>query len=96
MVYYRSSPPPNEILCGNCKAEFESPALKRQTCKIYYHTICAEMPLYYMVRYASSSVSLICKLCTEKFGRISLDRDSTPVQGSLSQSYRHRKPSRQK
>ena len=34
--------------------------------KIYYHPICAEMPLYYMVRYASSSVSVVCKLCTEK------------------------------
>ena len=66
MVSYNSSPPPNEILCGDCKAEFKSPALKYQTCKIYYHPICAEMPLYYMVRYASSSVSFVCKLCTEK------------------------------
>ena len=30
-----------------------------------YHPICAEMPLYYMVRYASSGVSFVCKLCTE-------------------------------
>ena len=66
MVSYKSSPPPNEILCGDCKAEFKSPALKCQTCKIYYHPICAKMPLYYMVRYASSSVSFVCKLCTEK------------------------------
>ena len=27
---------------------------------------CAQMPLYYMVRYASSSVSFVCKQCTEK------------------------------
>ena len=66
MVSYRSSPPPNEILCGDCKTEFKSPLLKCQTCKIYYHPICAEIPLYYMVRYASSSVSFVCKLCTEK------------------------------
>ena len=66
MVSYRSSPPPNKILCGDCKAKFESPALKCQTCKIYYHPICAEMPLCYMVRYASSSVSFVRKLCTEK------------------------------
>ena len=66
MVSYRSSPPPNEILCGDCKAEFKSPAFKCQTCKIYYHPICAKIPLYYMVRYASSSVSFVCKLCTEK------------------------------
>ena len=31
-----------------------------------------------------------------KIGRISLDRRITPVQGLPSQSYRHRKPSRQK
>ena len=58
MVSYRSSPPPNKILCGDCKAEFKSPALKCQTCKIYYYPICAEMPLHYMVRYTSSSMSL--------------------------------------
>ena len=66
MVSYRSSPPPNEILCGDCKAEFKSPALKCQTCKIYHHPICAKMPLYYKVRYTSSSVSFVCKLCTGK------------------------------
>ena len=69
MVSYRRSPPPNEILCGDCKAEFKSPSLKCQTCKIYYHPIFTKMPLYYMVRYAtntSSSVSFVCKLCTEK------------------------------
>ena len=66
MVSYSSSPPPNKILCGDCKGEFKLPALKCQTCKVYYHTICAKMPLYYMVRYASSSVSFVCKLCTEK------------------------------
>ena len=60
MVSYRSSPPPNEILCGDGKAEFKSPALKCQTCKIYYHPICAEMPLYYMIIYARSSLSFVC------------------------------------
>ena len=66
MVSYRSSTPPNEILCGSCKAEFKSLALQCQTCKILYHPTCAKMPLYYMVRYASSSVSFICKQCMEK------------------------------
>ena len=58
MVSYRSSPPPNEILCGDCKADFEPPALKCQTFKIYNHPICAEMPLYYMVR----SQAQVCHL----------------------------------
>ena len=62
------------------KAEFKSPALQCQTCTILYHLTCAtlwnimglgfgtcaKMPLYYMVRYASSSVSFVCKQCTEK------------------------------
>ena len=97
MVSYRSSPPPNEMLCGDCKAEFESPTLKCQTFTIYYHPLCAEMSLYNMVRYASSSVSFVCKLCTEKSAESHwTDRDSTPLQGLLPQSYRHRKPSRQK
>ena len=66
MVSYRSSPPPNEILCGDFKAEFKSPALQCQTCKIYYHPICAKIPLNYMVTYASSSESFVYKLFTEK------------------------------
>ena len=41
--------------------------------------------------------SVICmQTLHRKIGRISLDRDSTPDQGLLPQSYRHRKPSRQK
>ena len=66
MVSYRSSTPPNEILCGDFQAEFKSPALQCKTCKISYHQTCAKMPLYYMVRYASSTVSFECKQCTEK------------------------------
>ena len=50
MVSYRFSPPANKILCSDFKAEFKSPALQCQTCKIYYLPICAKMPLYYMVR----------------------------------------------
>ena len=56
----------NEILCGDCQAEFKSTALKCQTCKISYHPTCAKMPLYYMVRCASSSVTFVCKQCKEK------------------------------
>ena len=66
MVSYMSFTPKNEILCDNCQAKFKSPALQCQTCKISYHPTCAKMPLYYMVRYASSSVSFVCKKCTEK------------------------------
>ena len=66
MVSYRSSTPPNEILCGDFQAKFKLPALQCKTCKISYHPTCAKMPLYYMVRYASSSVSFECKQCTEK------------------------------
>ena len=66
MVSYRSSTPPNEILCGDIQAKFKSPALQCQTCKVSYHQTCAKMPLYYMVRYASSSLSFVCKQCTEK------------------------------
>ena len=66
MVSYRSSTPPNEILCGDFQAEFKSPALQCKTCKISYHPTCAKIPLYYMVRYARSSVSFVCKQCTEK------------------------------
>ena len=66
MISYRSSTPPNEILCGDFQTEFKSPALKCKTCKISYHPTCAQMPLYYMVRYANSCVSFVCKQCTEK------------------------------
>ena len=65
MVSYGTSSPQNEIFCGDFKAEFKSPALQGQTCK-NYHPICAKMPLYYMVRFASTSVSFVCKLCMEK------------------------------
>ena len=65
MVSYRSSTPPNQILCGP-QAEFKSPALQCQTCKILYHPTCAKMSLYYMVRYSSSSISFVSKQCTEK------------------------------
>ena len=34
--------------------------------QISYHPTCAKMPLYYMVKYASSSVSFACKQCTKK------------------------------
>ena len=37
-----------------------------QDLKISNHPTCAKMPLYYMVRYASSSLSFVCKQCTEK------------------------------
>ena len=66
MVSYMSSTPPNEILCCNYQAKFKSPALQCKTCKISYHPTCAKIPLYYMVRYASSSVSFECKQCMEK------------------------------
>ena len=66
MVSYRRSTPPNEILCGDFQAKFKSPALQCQTCKISYHSTCAKMPLYFMVRHSSSSVSFVCKQCTIK------------------------------
>ena len=68
MVSYMSSTPPNGILCGDFQAEFKSPALQCKTCKISYHPTCAQMPLYYMVRYASSTMSFECKQCLEKSG----------------------------
>ena len=66
MVSYRSSTPPKEILCGDFQAEFKSPALLCKTCKIPYYPTCAKMSLYYMVRYARSTVSFECKHCTQK------------------------------
>ena len=67
MVSYRISTPPNEIVYGAYKEQFKSPALQCQTCKLVYHPTCAQMQLYYMVRYTSSSVSFACKQFTEKF-----------------------------
>ena len=67
MVSYRSSTPPKETLCSDFQAEFKSPALLCKTCKISYHPTCAKMPLYYMVKYARSTVSFECKQYTEKW-----------------------------
>ena len=40
------------IVCGTCDTEFKPPALQCQSCTKCYHPTCAEMPLYYKVKYA--------------------------------------------
>ena len=65
MAQNRRATPPSDAMCGTCNAEFKSPALQCQNCNIYYHPACAEMPLYYMVRYARSTIKFQCKQCTE-------------------------------
>ena len=61
MVSYRISTPPNKGVCGTLQEQFKSLALQCQTSKIVYHPTCAQMPLYYMVRYASANVSFVCE-----------------------------------
>ena len=62
----RKAIPQAGIVCGTCDTEFISPALQCQSCTKCYYPTCAEMPLYYMVKYAPSIIKLQCKQCTEK------------------------------
>ena len=55
-----------DIVCGTSNRVFKSPALQRQTCTICYHPTCAEMRLYYMVKYARTTIKFQCKQCTEQ------------------------------
>ena len=65
MAQNRRATAPNDVVCGTCNAEFKSPALQCQNCNICHHPASAEMPLYYMVRYARSTIKFQCKQCTE-------------------------------
>ena len=96
MVSYRSSTPPNEILCGVCQAEFKSPALQCQTCKISDHPTCANNASLLHGKICKNKHVIRMQTMHGKIGRISFGRYSTPVQGLIPQSYRRRKPSRQK
>ena len=58
--------PQTDIVCGTCDIEFKSPALQCQTCTKCYLPTCAEMPLYYMVKYARSTIKFQCNQCTEQ------------------------------
>ena len=62
----RKAIPQADIVCDTYNTEFKSPALKGQNCTICYHPTCAEMPLYYMVKYALSAIKYQCKQCTEQ------------------------------
>ena len=44
------------IVCGTFYTEFESPGLRCQSCTKCYHPTCAEMPLYYMIKYLRSTM----------------------------------------
>lgn len=61
----RKGIPPNDTVCGACYAQLKSPALLCHKCNCYYHPTCAQMPLYYMVRYVRSHITFVCKKCME-------------------------------
>ena len=63
----RKAIPQAGIVCGTCDTEFKSPALQCQSFTKYYHPTCAEIPLYYMIKYAQSTIKFQCKQCTEQF-----------------------------
>ena len=62
----RKAIPQAGIVCGTCDTEFRSPALQCQSCTKCYPPTCAEIPLYYMVKYARSTIQFLCKQCTEQ------------------------------
>ena len=62
----RKAVPQAGIVCGTCDTEFKSPALQYQSCTKCYHQTCAEMPLYYMVKYARLTIKFQCKQLTEQ------------------------------
>ena len=62
----RKAIPHAGIVCGTCDTEFKSPALQCQSCTKCYHPTCAEMTLYYMVKYAQSTIKFQCKQRTEQ------------------------------
>ena len=62
----RKAIPQAGIVCGTCDTEFKSPALQCQSAIKCYHQTLAEMPLYYMVKYAQSTIKFQCKQCTEQ------------------------------
>ena len=62
----RNAIPQAGIVCGTCDTEFKSAALQCHSCTKCYHPTCAEIPLYYMVKYARSTIEFQCKQCTEQ------------------------------
>ena len=62
----RKAIPQADIVCGTCNTEFKTLALQCHNCTICYHPTCAEMPLYYMGKYARSAIKFQCKQCTKQ------------------------------
>ena len=56
-----------DIVCGTFYTEFKSQAQQCQSCTTCYHPTCAEIPLYYMVKYERSTIKFQCKQYTEQF-----------------------------
>ena len=54
------------IVCGTCDTEFKSPARQCHSCTKCYHPTCAKIPLYYIVKYARSTIKFHGKQCTEQ------------------------------
>ena len=55
-----------DLVCVMCNTEFKSLAMQCQSCKRCHHPTCAEMPLYYMVKYARLTIKFQWKQCTEQ------------------------------
>ena len=62
----RKAIPQAGIVCGTCDTKFRSPALQSQSCTKCNHPTCAEILLYYMVKYVRSTIRFLCKQCTEQ------------------------------
>ena len=62
----RKAIPQADIVCGTGNTDFKSPTLQCQNSTKCYHPTCAEMLLYYMVKYAQSIIKFQCKQCTEQ------------------------------
>ena len=62
----RKAIPQAGLVCGTCDTECESPSLQCQCGTNCYHSTCAEIPLYYIVKYARSTIQFLCKQCTEQ------------------------------
>ena len=62
LVPYRSFTPPNEILCGDFQAEFKITGIAMPDLQyLISPNLCQNAMVRYMVRYASSSMSFVCK-----------------------------------
>ena len=74
----RTATPPNDAVhisgriahlrCAilHISGRIEINSIAMQKCNIFHHPTCAEMPLYYMVRYIQSSTAFGCKQRTGK------------------------------